>query len=85
MPIFVSSVLFGVAILLPLIWPTGTSMILFSAVSNLGLGAFLSVDTALITQVLPNDATRGKDRSMIQNLGYDMEKFQRVPQNGQKP
>lgn len=65
MPIFVASMLFGVAVLLPLVWPTSTSMIIFSAVSGLGLGAFLAVDTALMTEVLPSEESRGKDLGIL--------------------
>lgn len=65
LPIFVASMLFGLAVLFPLIWPTGTSMILFSAVSGLGLGAFLSVDAALMTEVLPAGDSRGKDLGIL--------------------
>jgi MFS family permease len=65
MPIFIASLLFGVAVLLPLVWPTSTSMIIFAAVSGLGLGAFLAVDTALMTEVLPSDESRGKDLGIL--------------------
>jgi MFS family permease len=65
MPIFIASLLFGVAVLIPLLSPTGTSMIIFSAVSGLGLGAFLSVDTALMTEVLPSEESRGKDLGIL--------------------
>lgn len=64
-PIFVASLFFGVAVLLPLVWPTPTSMVIFAALSGLGLGAFLSVDTALMTEVLPNEESRGKDLGIL--------------------
>jgi MFS family permease len=65
LPIFVSSLFFGIAVLLPFVWPTGTSMIIFGGVAGLGLGAFLSVDTALMTEVLPSEASRGKDMGIL--------------------
>jgi MFS family permease len=65
MPIFIASMLFGVAVVLPLVWPTATSMIIFGAVAGLGLGAFLAVDTALMTEVLPNEESRGKDLGIL--------------------
>lgn len=64
-PIFFSSMLFGLAVLFPLLMPTPLGMILFSAVSGLGLGAFLSVDTALMTEVLPSEESRGKDLGIL--------------------
>ncbi|WP_045746884.1 MFS transporter [Actinoplanes rectilineatus] len=64
-PIFLASALFGLAVLFPLIWPTSASMVIFSAVSGLGLGAFLSVDSALMTEVLPSEDTRGKDLGIL--------------------
>ncbi len=65
LPIFVSSMLFGIAVFIPLVWPTGTAWIIFGAVSGFGLGAFLSVDAALMTEVLPNEETRGKDLGIL--------------------
>ncbi|RAK28446.1 Na+/melibiose symporter-like transporter [Actinoplanes lutulentus] len=64
-PIFLASALFGIAVVLPLAWPTATSMVIFSAVSGLGLGAFLSVDAALMTEVLPSEDARGKDLGIL--------------------
>ena len=65
LPIFGASLLFGVAVLIPLTWPTATAMVLFAAVSGLGLGAFLSVDAALMTEVLPSQEARGKDLGIL--------------------
>lgn len=65
MPIFIASMLFGVAVVFPLLWPTPTAMIVFGAVSGLGLGAFLAVDTALMTEVLPSEESRGKDLGIL--------------------
>ncbi|MFJ3034962.1 MFS transporter [Curtobacterium pusillum] len=65
LPVFVASILFGVAVLLPFTWHTGTSMIVFGAVSGFGLGAFLAVDTALMTEVLPSEESRGKDLGIL--------------------
>jgi len=65
LPIFVASSLFGVAVLIPLLSPTATSMILFGAVSGLGLGAFLAVDAALVTEVIPSEGSRGKDLGIL--------------------
>lgn len=64
-PIFVASMLFALAVLVPLVWPTAAGMIIFGAVSGLGLGAFLSVDAALMTEVLPSEESRGKDLGIL--------------------
>lgn len=64
-PIFVSSALFGVAVILPFIWPTATSMIINGALTGLALGSFLSVDAALMTEVLPSEQSRGKDMGIL--------------------
>lgn len=65
LPIFIASLLFGVAVLIPLVSPTATAMIVFGAVSGLGLGAFLSVDAALMTEVIPSEESRGKDLGIL--------------------
>lgn len=64
-PIFIASLLFGAAVLIPLVSPSATGMIIFGAVSGLGLGAFLSVDTALMTEILPSEDARGKDLGIL--------------------
>jgi MFS family permease len=65
MPIFLASLLFGLAVVFPMVWPTAESMITFGAVSGLGLGAFLAVDAALMTEVLPSEDNRGKDLGIL--------------------
>lgn len=65
LPIFFASLLFGVAALIPLLSPTATAMIVFGGISGLGLGAFLSVDSALMTEVLPSQESRGKDLGIL--------------------
>jgi len=64
-PIFVASMLFAIAVTIPLLWRTGPAMIVFGGISGLGLGAFLSVDAALMTEVLPSEESRGKDLGLL--------------------
>ncbi|HWH98313.1 MAG TPA: MFS transporter [Pseudolysinimonas sp.] len=45
--------------------PDFTVAIIAGALLGIGYGAFLSVDQALATQVLPNPATRGKDLGIM--------------------
>ncbi|MET0425296.1 MAG: MFS transporter [Actinoplanes sp.] len=46
-------------------WPTWTGALVAAFVLGLGFGVYLSVDQALITQVLPNAADRGRDLGII--------------------
>jgi MFS family permease len=64
-PLFVAALLFAVSIILPMVWPTPMSLILFSAIAGLGQGAFFSIDTALMTEVIPNQNSRGKDLAIL--------------------
>ncbi|WP_279580817.1 MFS transporter [Fodinicola feengrottensis] len=63
--VFGASCLAGVACVIPLISPTWTGVLAFSIVSGLGLGCYLSVDTALATLVLPSDRDNGRDLSIL--------------------
>jgi MFS family permease len=47
------------------IWPTWTGALIAAAVLGLGFGVYLSVDQALITQVLPTAEDRAKDLGII--------------------
>jgi MFS family permease len=46
-------------------WPTWPGSVLAAAVLGLGFGVYLSVDQALITQVLPADRDRARDLGVI--------------------
>jgi MFS family permease len=63
--VFISAVLMAAALSIPMIMPTLVGMILFSLVSGLGFGIFQSVDTALMSQVLPSAETYGKDLGVL--------------------
>jgi MFS family permease len=47
------------------LWPTWTGALIAAAVLGLGFGVYLSVDQALITQVLPTAEDRAKDLGII--------------------
>lgn len=64
--VIVSSVLMGISGLTFAFWPTMPSAMLGAAVLGLGYGFYLSVDQALVTQVLPHPEDRGKDLGVIQ-------------------
>lgn len=55
----------SVAALLLAFWPTWTGALVAAAVLGLGYGVYLSVDFALLTEVLPAAADRGKDLGVV--------------------
>jgi MFS family permease len=63
-------VMAGPAVTLAL-WPTWPVALVSAAVMGIGFGAYLSVDQALVTQVLPAAADRGRDLGVI-NIANSM-------------
>ncbi|MDC7684151.1 MFS transporter [Asticcacaulis sp. BYS171W] len=51
--VFVASLIMGVAMVVPLILPDMSGMQIYAALIGLGYGSFMSIDMALMTQVLP--------------------------------
>jgi len=66
-----ASVLQGIAAVLLVIWPSFSTTMVAGAFLGAGYGAFLSVDQALVTQVLPDAETRAKDLG-IMNIGNNV-------------
>ncbi|WP_330283510.1 MFS transporter [Streptomyces sp. NBC_00588] len=60
-----SGVLMAAATALLSVWQTWPSAIVAAAVLGVGLGVFMSVDFALMTDVLPKAMDRGKDLGVI--------------------
>lgn len=60
-----SGLLMAAATLLLAAWQTWPSAIVVAALLGLGLGVFMSVDFALMTDVLPEARDRGKDLGVI--------------------
>ncbi|MFI5679203.1 MFS transporter [Streptomyces cellulosae] len=60
-----SGVLMAAATALLAVWQTWPSAIVAAAVLGVALGVFMSVDFALMTDVLPKAADRGKDLGVI--------------------
>lgn len=54
----VSAALAGLVMVVPVVSPTWTGMLVFSALNGLAFGCFMAVDTALVTLVLPAPRTR---------------------------
>ncbi|MDL9979233.1 MFS transporter [Microbacterium sp. ASV49] len=63
--VFGSSVVMGLALLLPWISPTITSWMVMTFVMGLGFGMFQAVDTALMSQVLPSAKSFAKDLGVV--------------------
>lgn len=63
--VIVSGYVMAGAALLLAAWPTWDGALIAAAVLGLGFGVYLSVDQALITQVLPTARDRAKDLGVI--------------------
>lgn len=63
--ILAASVIIMIALAVPLFAPSMSSMLVYSALAGFGMGAFISVDFVLITLVLPNAESTGKDLGII--------------------
>ena len=63
--VVVSGVVIAIAGLMLAMWPTWTGALSAAIVLGVGFGAFMAVDLAIITQVLPDADSRGKDLGVI--------------------
>ena len=63
--VIVAGYVMAAAALLLAAWPTWTGTLVAAAILGLGNGVYLSVDQALITQVLPTAEDRAKDLGII--------------------
>ena len=63
--VIVSGYVMAAAAVLLALWPTWTGALVAAAVLGLGFGVYLSVDQALVTQVLPDARGRAKDLGVI--------------------
>ena len=73
-----AALLMALGLLLPAVLHTWLAVVLYSVLSNLGLGAFLATALALITQVLPRAQDRGKDMGIV-NMGISIPGFLAPP------
>ncbi|MFT4029210.1 MAG: MFS transporter [Protaetiibacter sp.] len=63
--VFISSVVVAVGLLVPWIMPTIGGMMIMAVVIGLGFGAFMAVDQALMTEVLPSAESYAKDLGVV--------------------
>lgn len=63
--VIASSAIIAIASLILALAPTWTGALIGAAVLGVGYGAYLAVDLALLTQVLPAAVSRGKDLGVI--------------------
>ena len=65
LPVTVSGLVMAVPAVMLALWPSWLVTIASAAILGLGYGVYLSVDQALVTQVLPSAAGRAKDLGII--------------------
>ena len=65
LPVMVSGLVMAVGAVILALWPSWHAAIGAAAIIGLGFGVYLSVDQALVTQVLPSAAGRAKDLGII--------------------
>jgi MFS family permease len=65
LPVTVAGLVMAVAATLLALWPSWQAAMAAAAIMGLGYGVYLSVDVALVTQVLPEAAGRAKDLGII--------------------
>lgn len=64
--IYVASVVMAAGFIAPIMMPDMTGMIILNLVNGIGFGLYMSVDTALMTEVLPGGgAAAGKDLGIL--------------------
>ncbi len=65
LPVTISGLVMAVSAILLALRPQWPAVIAAAAIMGLGFGVYLSVDAALVTQVLPSAAGRAKDLGLI--------------------
>ena len=65
LPVTVAGLVMAVPAVMLALWPSWPVAIASAALMGLGFGVYLSVDQALVTQVLPSAAARAKDLGII--------------------
>ena len=63
--VFGSSIIMGIALAIPWIWPNLTAWMVTTFIAGLGFGIYQAVDTALMSQVLPSAKSFAKDLGIV--------------------
>lgn len=63
--VILSGVVIAIALLLLAFFPSWTGVLIAEAIIGFGFGAYIAVDQALVTEVLPSTSDRGKDLGVI--------------------
>ncbi|WP_217180842.1 MFS transporter [Streptomyces sp. AC495_CC817] len=64
--IYAASVVMVIGLAMPIVMPNMTGMIAMSVINGIGFGLYMSVDAALMTEVLPSEGTdAGKDLGIL--------------------
>jgi len=63
--VFAACLVIALGLIAPWLWPAPAAMLVMSAVLGLGFGMFQSVDTALVTDVLPSADSYAKDLGIV--------------------
>ncbi|ANI92674.1 MFS transporter [Dietzia timorensis] len=65
LPVILSSLLFCVGIAMPWLMPSTTGLFLLAGIAGFGYGVYMSVDQALLVDVLPDKEKAGKDLAIL--------------------
>ncbi|HXZ16236.1 MAG TPA: MFS transporter [Roseiarcus sp.] len=57
------------AMMAPVLWPTWNGMLVFAALGGLSIGAYSTIDIALMSQVLPSKKNTGRDLALLAMAG----------------
>lgn len=63
--VFIAGAILAVALVAPWVMPNLTGMFIYAILAGVGFGLFQSVDTALITEVLPSQESYAKDLGVV--------------------
>lgn len=63
--VIIASALIGLGAVVPFFAPQPWTLLVFAGLGGLGLGAYFSVDSALMSEVLPSQESRGKDLGIL--------------------